>query len=76
MSHPYYLDEEQLYLYQPYFYQTYFTGLPENIYTIALDEFSGQLYYPIGYPGQAPGDFAFDSTGIRWEWDGQQWNNF
>ena len=40
------------------------------------DEFSGQLYYPIGYPGQAPGDFAFDSTGMRWEWDGQQWNNF
>jgi len=39
MSHPYYLDEEQPYLYQPYFYQTYFTGLPENIYTIALNDF-------------------------------------
>jgi hypothetical protein len=39
MSHPYYLDEEQPYLYQPYFYQTYFTALPENIYTIALHEF-------------------------------------
>jgi hypothetical protein len=39
MSHPYYLDEEQLYLYQSYFYQTYFTGLPENIYTIALNDF-------------------------------------
>lgn len=40
------------------------------------DEFSGQLYAPIGYPGQAPGDFAFDSSGQQWEWDGQQWNNF
>jgi hypothetical protein len=39
MSHPYYLDEEQPYLYQPYFYQTYFTGQPENIYTIALNDF-------------------------------------
>jgi len=39
MSHPYYLDEEQPYLYQPYFYQTYFTGRPENIYTIALNDF-------------------------------------
>ena len=39
MSHEYYLNEEQLYLYQPYFYQTYFTGLPENIYTIALNDF-------------------------------------
>lgn len=39
MSHPYYLDEEQPYLYQPYFYQTYFTALPENIYTITLNDF-------------------------------------
>ena len=39
MSHEYYLNEEQLYLYQPYFYQTYFTGLPKNIYTIALNDF-------------------------------------
>ena len=39
MSHEYYLNEEQLYLYQPYFYQTYFTGLPTNIYTIALNDF-------------------------------------
>lgn len=39
MSHEYYLNEEQLYLYQPYFYQTYFTGLPQNIYTIALNDF-------------------------------------
>ena len=39
MSHPYYLDEEQLYLYQPYFYQTYFTALPENIYTISINDF-------------------------------------
>jgi hypothetical protein len=40
------------------------------------DEFSGQLYAPFGFPGQAPGDFAFDSTGVKWKWDGQQWNNF
>jgi hypothetical protein len=39
MGHPYYLNEEQPYLYQPYFYQNYFTGLPENIYTIALNDF-------------------------------------
>ena len=39
MSHEYYLNEEQPYLYQPEFYQTYFTGLPENIYTIALNDF-------------------------------------
>ena len=39
MSHSYYLEEEQFYLYQPEFYQTYFTGQPENIYTIALNDF-------------------------------------
>lgn len=38
-SHEYYLNEEQPYLYQPHFYQTYFTGLPEHIYTIALNDF-------------------------------------
>jgi hypothetical protein len=39
LGHPYYLNEEQPYLYQPYFYQTYFTGRSENIYTIALNDF-------------------------------------
>lgn len=38
-GHDYYLNEEQPYLYQSYFYQTYFTGLAENIYTIALNDF-------------------------------------
>ena len=38
-SHEYYLREEQPYLYQPEFYQTYFTGQSENIYTIALNDF-------------------------------------
>lgn len=38
-GHEYYLKEEQPYLYQSIFYQTYFTGLPENIYTIALNDF-------------------------------------
>lgn len=38
-GHEYYLNEEQFYLYQPYFYQTYFTGIPTSIYTIALNEF-------------------------------------
>jgi hypothetical protein len=39
MSHEYYLHEEQPFLYQSVFYQTYFTGIPENIYTIALNDF-------------------------------------
>jgi hypothetical protein len=39
MSHPYYLNEEQPYLYQLYFYQTYFTCRPENIYTISINDF-------------------------------------
>ena len=38
-GHEYYLNEEQFYLYQPKFYQTYFTGRPENIYTMALNDF-------------------------------------
>jgi hypothetical protein len=38
-GHEYYLNEEQFYLYQPEFYQTYFTGRSENIYTIALNDF-------------------------------------
>lgn len=38
-GHEYYLNEEQFYLYQPVFYQTYFTGTPETIYTIALSEY-------------------------------------
>lgn len=38
-GHEYYLREEQPYLYQSEFYQTYFTGRPENIYTIALSNF-------------------------------------
>lgn len=38
-SHEYYLNEEQPYLYQPCIYQTYFTTLPENIYTLALNDF-------------------------------------
>ena len=37
-GHEYYLREEQPYLYQTEFYQTYFTGQPENIYTIALND--------------------------------------
>lgn len=39
ISHEYYLNEEQPYLYQPVFYQTYFTGLDQNIYTISINEF-------------------------------------
>jgi len=38
-GHEYYLREEQPYLYRPDFYQKYFTGRPENIYTIALNDF-------------------------------------
>ena len=38
-SHPYYLYEEQEYLYQPQFYQIYFTANIENVYTISLNEF-------------------------------------
>jgi len=38
-SHHYYLHEEQEYLYQPQFCQNYFTALPVNIYTIALNDF-------------------------------------
>ena len=38
-GHEYYLREEQPYLYRPEFYQTYFTGQLENIYTIALNDF-------------------------------------
>jgi uncharacterized protein YcgI (DUF1989 family) len=38
-AHEYYLNEEQPYLYQTEFYQSYFTGQAENIYTIALNDF-------------------------------------
>lgn len=38
-GHEYYLKEEQPYLYQAEFYQSYFTGSAENIYTIALTDF-------------------------------------
>lgn len=38
-GHEYYLREEQPYLYQSELYQTYFTARPENIYTIALNDF-------------------------------------
>jgi len=38
-GHEYYLNEEQPYLYQPEFYQSYFTGSAETIYTIALTDF-------------------------------------
>lgn len=38
-GHEYYLREEQPYLYQPELYQTYFTAAPENIYTVALNDF-------------------------------------
>ncbi len=34
--HPYWLEEEQLYLYQPEMYQTYFNVDPSNIATISL----------------------------------------
>jgi hypothetical protein len=36
-GHEYYLNEEQPYLYQPEFYQSYFTGQAEHIYNIAID---------------------------------------
>lgn len=38
-SHEYYLNEEQPYLYRSEFYQSYFTGSAENIYTMALNDF-------------------------------------
>lgn len=38
-GHEYYLNEEQPYLYQPEFYQSYFTGQRENIYTMVLNDF-------------------------------------
>lgn len=38
-GHEYYLHEEQPFLYTPELYQTYFTGRPENIYTMALNDF-------------------------------------
>lgn len=38
-GHEYYLNEEQPYLYQSEFYQSYFTGSAENIYTMALNDF-------------------------------------
>jgi hypothetical protein len=34
--HPYWLEEEQLYLYQPELYQTYFNVDPANIATVSL----------------------------------------
>lgn len=34
--HPYWLEEEQLYLYQPLMYRTYFDVAPENITTVSL----------------------------------------
>jgi hypothetical protein len=34
--HPYWLEEEQLYLYQPEMYQTYFNVDPANIATVSL----------------------------------------
>ena len=34
--HPYWLEEEQLYLYQPEMYQTYFNILAQNIATVSL----------------------------------------
>jgi hypothetical protein len=38
-GHDYYLNEEQPFLYQPEFYQNYFTGTPESIYTLSIDDF-------------------------------------
>jgi hypothetical protein len=37
-GHEYYLNEEQPYLYQPEFYQTYFTGRTESVYTISIND--------------------------------------
>jgi hypothetical protein len=37
--HPYWLDEEQIYLYQPEMYLHYFHANPENIFSIGLTEF-------------------------------------
>jgi hypothetical protein len=38
-GHEYYLYEEQPYLYQRELYQTYFTGRPDNVYTVSLNDF-------------------------------------
>jgi len=38
-GHEYYLHEEQPYLYHADFYQSYFTGQPQNIYTVSIDHF-------------------------------------
>ena len=38
-GHEYYLTEEQPYLYHADIYRTYFTSTPENVYTIALNDF-------------------------------------
>ena len=38
MSHEYYLNEEQPYLYKSEFYQSYFTGQAEHVYNIAIDD--------------------------------------
>jgi hypothetical protein len=37
--HPYWLDEEQRYLYQPEMYVHYFQAQPHNIYSLSLSEF-------------------------------------
>ncbi len=37
--HPYWLDEEQLYLYQPQMYQLYFGAQEKNIFQLSLAEF-------------------------------------
>jgi hypothetical protein len=37
--HPYWLNEEQLYLYQPAIYHSYFPGHTDNVLTISLKEF-------------------------------------
>jgi hypothetical protein len=37
--HPYWLDEEQLYLYQPDMYQLYFGADSQNIFQLSLTEF-------------------------------------
>lgn len=38
-THPYWLNEEQMYLYQPPMYHSYFPGHTDNILTISLKEF-------------------------------------
>jgi hypothetical protein len=37
--HPYWLNEEQLYLYRPEMYQTYFSAVPEKIFQLSVVEF-------------------------------------